>query len=569
MKSNALKWISSSIKGKRYYIVLLTILQAIHGGSGVIYALLMRNIVDSAVKKDNDAFTLNVWLTIALIAGQIGLRAILRWLTELAKADYENAFKRRLLQNIMKKDFASVNSVHSGEWLNRLTNDTTVISNGCVEIVPGMSGMIVKMISALVMMIILEAKFAIILIPSGFLMIIFTFLFRKRIKALHKKVQEKDGNLRIFLQEHIGSLMMIRSFVAEEQTFSDADNKMEAHKSARMIKNHLSNVCNIGFGAAMQGMYLFGVCYCGYGILKNRITFGTLTAITQLISQIQSPMANITGYLPKFYAMTASAERIMEIENYSDDMTASPVSMNDVTEFYSNKLDSVGLDSVSFTYLPPASENNAAEIRMPVVIENISMQIHKGEYVALTGRSGCGKSTILKLLMTVYRPDSGNCFINDKNGGHQPLTPEWHRLFAYVPQGNQLMSGTVREVISFADKSASTDSERLDKALKIACAYDFVNELEAGVDTLLGERGAGLSEGQLQRIAVARAIFSESPILILDEATSALDETTEKQLLENLRKMTDKTVVIVTHRPAALSICDKVLEITGDSVIEK
>ncbi|MBQ9894869.1 MAG: ABC transporter ATP-binding protein [Ruminococcus sp.] len=569
MKSNALKWISSSIRGKRYYIVLLTVLQAIHGGSGVIYALLMRNIVDSAVKKDNADFTLNVWLTIALIAGQIGLRAILRWLTELAKADYENAFKRRLLQNIMKKDFASVNSVHSGEWLNRLTNDTTVIANGCVEIIPGMSGMIVKMISALVMMIILEAKFAFILIPGGALMIIFTFLFRKKIKALHKKVQEKDGNLRIFLQEHIGSLMMIRSFVAEEQTFSDADNKMESHKSARMVKNRLSNVCNIGFGAAMQGMYLFGVCYCGYGILKNRITFGTLTAITQLISQIQAPMANITGYLPKFYAMTASAERIMEIEAYSDDMTDSPVSMNEVAEFYSNKLDSVGLDSVSFTYLPPASENNAAEIRMPVVIENISMQIHKGEYVALTGRSGCGKSTILKLLMTVYKPDSGNCFINDKNGGHQPLTPEWHRLFAYVPQGNQLMSGTVREVISFADKSASTNSERLDKALKIACAYDFVNELEAGVDTLLGERGAGLSEGQLQRIAVARAIFSESPILILDEATSALDETTEKQLLENLRKMTDKTVVIVTHRPAALSICDKVLEITGDSVIEK
>ncbi len=148
------------------------------------------------------------------------------------------------------------------------------------------------------------------------------------------------------------------------------------------------------------------------------------------------------------------------------------------------------------------------------------------------------------------------------DGEEIPLTSEWHRLFAYVPQGNQLMSGTIREVIAFADKSEMQNEEKIKKALQISCADEFVSELEKGIDTVLGERGLGLSEGQMQRIAVARAIFSDSPILLLDEATSALDEQTEKKLLENIHRMTDKTVIIITHRPKALEICDKIITMT-------
>ena len=200
------------------------------------------------------------------------------------------------------------------------------------------------------------------------------------------------------------------------------------------------------------------------------------------------------------------------------------------------------------------------------MLENISLEIQKGEYVAFTGHSGCGKSTALKLLMSIYRLDSGKRLLVGKDGSSQPLDSRWHRLFAYVPQGNQLMSGTIRDIVSFADKSQSGDEEKIARALKIACADEFVGELESGIDTLLGERGKGLSEGQMQRIAIARAIFSESPVLLLDEATSALDSQTEKRLLENLRSMTDKTVVIVTHRPAALEICDRVLKFSENGV---
>ena len=567
MKKNALKWLYAVPGNKKFYILALMICQAIIGGSGVLYALLLRNIVDSASARNKDGFWQNIVLIILLVIAQIAVRSVIRWLTELSRSTLENIFKSRLMKNILNKEFASVNAVHSGEWLNRLTNDTVVVADSYVEILPGLVGMIVKMVSAVVMMIVLEWRFACIVLPCGVILLILTYGFRKWLKGLHKRVQEKDGKLRIFLQERIGSMMIIRSFAAEEQVQSEADQLMADHKDSRMKKNRFSNLCNIGFGVAMHGMYLFGVFYCGYGILMGTISYGTLTAVTQLIAQIQSPFANITGYLPKYYAMTASAERLMEIEEFAADTDKATLDIRNVMDFYHNRLDSFGLKNARFTYYPASdSIRELSKESMPVVLEDMSISIRKGEYAAFTGHSGCGKSTVLKLLMSIYKLDSGERFLKEKDGSEMPMSAEWHRLFAYVPQGNQLMSGTIRDVVTFADRSAKDDDVRIANALKIACADEFISGLDDGVDTVLGERGTGLSEGQMQRIAIARAIFSESPVLLLDEATSALDELTEKQLLENLRSMTDKTVVIVTHRPAALDICDRIIRFSDGEI---
>lgn len=565
MKNNStLKWLWKITGFKKIYIAVLIFIQAVLGINSAIYAVLLKNIIDSAMAESFSDFKLYVLEIILLVAFNLILRAFVRLLEEYSRSTFENILKERLFSCLLKKNYASVTSIHSGEWINRLTNDTVVTSNAIVEIFPGIVGMTVKLFAALIMILKLEPRFAYILFPCGALLIFFTYAFRKKLKRLHKKIQEKDGNLRTFLQERLGSLIIVRTFSAEKQTEKDSLEKMQEHKNARMKRNHFSNFCNIGFGMAINGMYILGIIYCGYGILIGTVSYGTLMAVAQLIAQIQSPFANITGYLPKFYAMTASAERLMESENFEDYHKKNIIEKSRIQSFYKNDFKGISFENVDFTYTPPVCNNNSKK-NMPVVLKNINIEIKKGEYIAFTGHSGCGKSTFLKLLMCLYPVDSGEKFLLTNNGKIR-LTSEWCRLFAYVPQGNQLMSGTIREIIAFSDKSRAFFDKDIKNALKISCADEFIDNLENGVDTFLGERGTGLSEGQMQRIAIARAVFSENPILLLDEATSALDEKTEKKVLSNLKNLTDKTVIIVTHRPAALDICNKIVRFSDDGV---
>ena len=558
MKNNTLKWLSDVVGKYKINVIILSLIQALLGGSGVIYALLLRNGIDSAAEKDKSGFMIALVSVIILVLIQILLRAVARWLEEHSRSTIENILKSRLFETLLKKDYASVTNIHSGEWINRLTSDSKVSADGVVDILPGAVGMAVKMIGAFVMLLIIEPKFLFVILPCGGALLLLTYAFRKVLKRLHKSIQEKDGDLRIFLQEHLGSLIIVRSFSTEQRTAEQGRQKMSAHKNARMKRNHFSNLCNIGFSAAMNGMYLVGFAYCGLGIIGGTVSYGTLTAILQLIAQIQSPFANITGYLPKFYAMTASAERLREAENFADDGKEEVIDSREIEEFYNTEFSAIKVDKVCFTYKSTDKES---------VLYNVSFDIQKGENIAFTGHSGCGKSTVLKLLMCLFRPDSGSIIIQKAEGMETELSSKWHRLFAYVPQGNHLMNGTIKEIITFAD--AQADDDRIARALKISCADEFVSELDNGIDTELGERGAGLSEGQMQRIAIARAIYSDAPILLLDEATSALDEATEKQLLNNLRSMTDKTVLIVTHRPAALDICDKIIRFTEKGIEEE
>lgn len=534
---SALHFINEVAGKGRLYIIFLLLVQMVLGISSVFYALLLRGLIDGAVAHDSSKMITYCILFAALVAGQIALRAVLRFLEEYAKATYENEFKSRLFAGLLTHNYGAVTATHSGEWMNRLTSDTVVVSEGLATIVPGVAGMITKMAGALVIILIMEPRFAYIIVPGGVLLVLLSYIFRKQLKKLHKQMQEKDGLVRIFLQEHLGSLMIVKAFGKERDSLTEAESHMSEHKKARMRKNHFSNVCNIGFGAVMNGAYVFGAVYGAFGIYNGTMTYGTFMAMLQLISQIQNPFANITGYLPKYFAMLASAERLMEIEAYKKD----EVRAGD--EVYNVDNSSFGLSHVDFTYLPPViTEGDAI---MPIVLKDYSLMIRKGEFVAFTGPSGCGKSTVLKLMMGLYTVDAGEVHGCDR------------LMFAYVPQGNQLMSGSIRDIITFSDKDKTGDEVGIYRALHIACADGFIAELEHGIDTLLGERGMGLSEGQMQRLAIARAIYSDRPVLLLDEATSALDAGTEEAVLENLRSMTDKTVIIVTHRPAALKLCDR------------
>lgn len=549
----ALSWLQTVTGKKKIYILFLLLLQVLLGGSAVLYALLLRGMVDFAADGSWDGFLRYAAGFAALTAAQIILRAIGRALDEWCRAQLENLLKQRLFSCLLRKDYASVTGVHSGEWMNRLTSDTVIVANGLTSILPSAGGMLVKMAGALAAILFLEPLFAAILIPGGAALLVLTYGFRKILKRLHKVIQEQDGLLRVLLQERLSSLMIVRAFSMEQQTETLAAQAMDAHKHARMKRMRVSNLCNTGFSIAMNGLYAFGAVFCGFGLLQGTMTYGTLAAILQLILQIQSPFASITGYLPQYYSMLASAERLMEAESFPEGNEESPYPASRTKEYYQHQFQSLGLRGASFTYRPPTDTDQ--ERPMPVVLRNIDLQIRKGEFVAFTGPSGCGKSTVLKLLMCLYPLDDGKRFLIDTDGTEHELTAAWRSLFAYVPQGNQLMCGTIREVIAFGDPTSMANEQQLWNALDIACA-DFVAQLELGLDTPLGERGTGLSEGQMQRLAIARAILSDRPILLLDEATSALDQTTEQHLLENLRAMTDKTVILVTHRDAVLNTCE-------------
>ncbi len=566
-QKNTLRWLYTVPGKKKGYILALTLLQAVSGGAGVLYALLLRNIVDSAVAHNLPSFRQNVIALITLVLVLLSLDAILNWLYEQTRTDIENLFKKRLADTILRKDYASVTAVHSGEWMTRLTSDTSVVAAGYVDLLPGLVGTVIRLISALIMIIALDRWFAYILIPGGILMVIFTWLFRSVLKRLHKNIQESDGRLRAFLQERLASLMIVKAFSAGKQTSTGAWEKMQEHKAAQMKRNAFSNFCNVGFSGAMQGMYLIGVVYCAYGILSGTVTYGTLTAIMQLIGQVQGPFARLSGFVSRFYAMTASAERLMEAEAFEDDCPEPELEPEEIQSYYKERFQALALKNADFTYpLQEGKRDEEKKENLPV-LHGLNLEIRKGETVAFTGISGCGKSTVLKLLLCLYPLDTGERLLRGDDGT-VPLTTKWRRLFAYVPQGNVLMSGKLRDVVSFACPEQAGNEEKLMQALTIACADDFLPELENGLDTLLGERGAGFSEGQMQRLAIARAIFADSPVLLLDEATSALDEETEKRLLNNLRSLTDKTVVIVTHRKAVLSICDRVLAFTESGVKE-
>lgn len=554
-ENKTLRWLIAGAKGKKRYIALLLLIHAIQGVLSVGYALYLSGIVDSAAAKDWEKFRLYCILIVAQMIVLSILSVVAHFLDEYTRASLENGLKKRLFSRLLTGDYATVTSLHSGEWMTRMTSDTVVVAGGLTSILPGIVGMIVRLVMALSLMVAIAPLFGTVIIFGGSLVMLVTWGLRRAMKRLHKQIQVTDSNLRVFLTERLGSMMILRAFEQEDTAIKQGEQFMDAHKAARMKRNHVTNLFHSGFALAVNCVYVGGAIFCGYQILMGAMSYGSFTAILQLVGKVQGPIGNISGYFPQYSAMLASAERLMEAEAHEPEPKQAAVENMD--EYYHTSFQNIGLRGAGFTYLAVGDPDSGKESR-PTVLKGLDMEIAKGEYVAFCGPSGCGKSTVLKLLMSMYSLDEGQRYLTDREG-ERTLDAGWRGLFAYVPQGNQLMSGSIRDVVTFADAEKRVQDEKIHRALEISCAEQFVSELPEGLDTMLGERGAGLSEGQMQRIAIARAIFSERPILLLDEATSALDEATEAKVLDNLRSMTDKTVIIVTHRPKALEITDKII----------
>ena len=539
--------ILKTVKGKKRYLCFLLFINILQAALSVGYALFFRNIIDSAVAGERQLMINNIIGLAVLALTQLILRSGAHFLNEYTKSSVENSLKKHLFANVLKKDYSLITATHSGEWLNRLTNDTVVVADGLTSIIPGIFATVVRMVCAFAFLTVFIPKFALFLLVIGSALIFFTAFFRKISRKLHTDVQNADGDLRIFLTEQLNSLMILKAYGRERMSEETSSDYMKEHKAKRMRRSLFLNISSSGFSFVMNAIRVLAALYSGVAILNGVVSYGTFIAVIQLLGQVQGPIASISGYAPRYYAMLASADRIFELDEFSDDAVNNGF---DTKAFYDNQFVDFGIRNATFSY-------NSSETEAQIVLENLNLDIKKGEFVAFVGRSGCGKSTVLKLFLSVYGLDSGKRYLTTKTG-ETDLDTTFRPLFAYVPQGNVLMNSTIRDVVAFFDKEK--DEKSIINALKIACADEFVSHLPDGIYTHLGERGAGLSEGEMQRIAIARAICSDRPILLLDEATSALDEKTEEKLLKNIRTMTDKTVVIVTHRAKALSFVDRTVE---------
>ena len=558
--TSALRWLWSGIKGKRAGILVLCLLRVGSALCGVFEAVALKSLINSAVSGLRDEFVKYCLIFAGLFAAQIAMWAAGRYCDERVKATVENRLKARLFNTLLRKDFAAVSAVHSGEWMNRITNDAVVVAGSAADIIPDLLGTVTRLAGALSLIIYYIREVTWIIVPAAIVIGLFTFFLRKRLKVLHKRIQESDGRLRVFLTERLSSLMIVRSFAMEAESLVQAEDRMDDHYRKRMARVRFLIICNIGFHLLIHGMYVAAVIYCGHGILIGSINYGTFAAVANLVGQLRAPIAGLSAYIPRWYSMIASAERLMEAESFEDDIRGEKKSREEISEFYEGQFKGISLKDVSFSYTRAGASPDDSPTS--VVLDGISFDINKQQVVAVTGPSGCGKSTLLKLLMCFYPLDGGERILDGAD--EFPLDSSWRGLFAYVPQGNQLMSGTIRDVLTFGDGSVPAAS--IENALDIACASEFVSDLPKGLDTELGERGSGLSEGQIQRLAIARAVLSGHPLLLLDEATSSLDEATEAELLKKLRTLTDRTVVIVTHRLKVLSICDTEVHMDEDGV---
>lgn len=546
-----LKWILKKSNKFIPYIILLSFVNIVYACMSVVSAMVSKYVIDAATGKNLHQVIVYGVTLFFVILGRVLMNIASSSMEVTIQAKLEMHLKSELFSDILKKDFEAINRYHSGDLLNRLTSDVSIISSGITGIVPSAAYFIAQFTGAFFVLIVFDWKFALVFILAGIIIFMTTAVFRTKLKNLHKRVQATDGAVRSFLQEAIGSLLVVKTFSVEDEFDKKSAGLQKVNYDAKMFRRRVTIFANTSFSFVFNIGYLFALVWCSVKLYNGFISYGTLTAVIQLISQVQSPFVNITKLIPQFYGVVASAERVMEIERVENESSLNTFDIN--ADGIYDSMKTISFENISFGY------------GREIIFENTSLNINKGDFMAIRGMSGIGKSTLLKLLLGVFRPQEGSINI-ELADGHKILADRMTRtLFSYVPQGNYLFSGTIKENLLLVNSSAT--EEEINQALDISYASHFIKKLPDGLETVIGEKGLGLSEGQVQRLAIARAILSKSPIILLDEATSALDSKTEKYVLEHIKAMSDSTCIIITHREAALGVCNKEVVIEDKKII--
>ena len=540
-------WILRQVRSRIPAIVLLTLAQVCQALFSVFFALGSRGVIDSAVSGDPGAF----WIACgkqAVIIGVILLSTtLIRHLHDRLGMDLERDWKRRLLHGLLHGEYRQVSAYHSAELLNRLNNDVGRVNGGILSIVPSAAAMVTRLVAAVVVLGVLDIRFTLAIALVGAVVVLATGIMRRKLKALNKKVSEHDGKVSGFLQETMEKLLMVQAMDVSRQVEARNEKLMEDRFQLQRKRKNISLVTNTGISMMYYGAGFLALVWGAWRMLQGQLSFGSLTAVIQLVNQLQAPFVGLSGVLPQYLSMVASAERLMELEQIQGE----PPAVQDTADLY-----------VHMRQL--RSRNLTFGYDRDKILENAEFTVPKGAFAAVIGPSGIGKSTVLKLLLGIFQPEEGEILLEGE-GSATALDRSTRGLFAYVPQGNLLLSGTLRENLTIVKPEATP--EEIQEAVYAACVDEFLPQLPKGLDTVLGENGAGLSEGQAQRIAIARAVLSGAPILLLDECTSALDAKTEQQVLWRLKQLPERTCIAVTHRPAATQICDWELQVRDGKII--
>ena len=508
-------------------------------------AVISKQIIDKATNGDDIKLAIIIYA--ASILALLGFCVISQMVSLILDEKFSFGIRKQIYEQIINAHWLDVKKYHTGDLMTRLTSDAGNVSNGIIYTIPTIIQLFLELLITFFTLFYFEPMLAVFALVVAPVAAVVSFWFGRKLKKLQLKVQQTESAYRSYLQESMANLLIVKSFANEEYAVDRLVKLRDERFRWVYKKSKFGVISSTSMSMSFQVAYLVAFTYGALCISAKTITYGTMSLFLTMINRIQAPIVNLAQQIPKIVSILASAGRIIELQDIPREMKLDKsIAPEDI---------GVRVDDISFHY------DNEKEN----VFEDASVSIKPGEFVAIIGESGIGKTTLIRLIMSFMSTDSGNITYYNAQGEEVPANANTREFISYVPQGNTLFSGTIRENIRMGKLEAT--EEELTEALKMAAAYDFVQELPQGIDTVIGERGHGISEGQAQRIAIARALIRKAPFLILDEATSSLDPKTELEVLQGIKNLIPRpTCLIITHRMSVLPYCDRQIKIENKHI---
>ncbi|MBQ8798845.1 MAG: ABC transporter ATP-binding protein [Lachnospiraceae bacterium] len=539
------KWLMKYTKPYLGRIILMMVFSLSGTVSSLVMVNLTKKIIDNATEGKEFVTLIVGYLVLVLGLQVVGVISSL--MSTVLNEKFSFGIRKQVYEKIINSHWMDVKRYHTGDLMTRLTSDAGNIANGIIGTIPNIIILAVELLMVFFTLFYyspLLACFALLVAPVA---AIVSWWFGKKLKKLQVKVQESESEYRSFLQESLANLLVVKAFANEEYSAKRLTKLRDERFGWIFKRAKLGLASSTTMSVAFQLGYIVAFAYGATLIAAKTITYGTMSVFLSLINKVQSPIMGLAQQIPKVVSVLASAGRVMELQN---------IPLEEKEEI-TMKTEHIGVDIKELTFGYTEEK----------VLENVSLDVKPGEFVAIIGESGIGKTTLIRLIMSFMSDVQGDVNFYNTYGESIRANASTRNFIAYVPQGNTLFSGTVRDNILMGNLNAT--EEEIYDALKLSAGYEFVMGLPNGLDTVIGERGHGISEGQAQRIAIARAFVRKAPLLILDEATSSLDEATELSVLEGLQALTPKpTCIIITHRKSILQYCDREIKIENSKTVE-